>query len=85
MLSIVSVGQIRSVTECLGAAGLTIKLRKCCFGRQHLLYLGHKISAGLLAIPEHRVTALANFVKPITAGSYPALLIVPVHSLLLPP
>ncbi len=87
---------LRSVIECLGAAGLTIKLRKCCFGRQHLLYLGHKIGAGLLAVPEHRVTALANFAKPktkkqlrsflpITAGSYPALRIVPVHSLLLPP
>ncbi len=34
--------------------------------RQHLLYLGHKIGAGLLAVPEHRVTALANFAKPKT-------------------
>ncbi len=58
---------LRSVIECLGAAGLTIKLRKCCFGRQHLLYLGrHMIGAGLLAVPEHRVTALANFAKPKT-------------------
>ena len=52
--------------ECLGDSGLTIKLRRCCFGRKHLMYLGHKIGAGLLAVPEHRVTALADFVRPKT-------------------
>ncbi len=57
---------LRKVIECLGASGLTIKLRKCCFGRTHLLYLGHKIGAGLLAVPEHRVSALAHFVRPRT-------------------
>ncbi len=54
------------VIECLGASGLSIKLKKCCFGRKHLLYLGHKIGAGLLAVPEHRVAALASFARPRT-------------------
>ncbi len=57
---------LRQVIGCLSASGLTIKLRKCCFGRKHLLYLGHKIGAGLLAVPEHRVSSLAGFAKPVT-------------------
>ncbi len=54
----------RKVIECLSVSGLTIKRRKCCFGRKHLVYLGHKIGTGQLAVPEHRVQALANFARP---------------------
>ncbi len=57
---------IKRIIECLGASGLTIKRRKCCFGRKHLMYLGHKIGAGQLAVPEHRVEALADFARPKT-------------------
>jgi len=57
---------LRAVIECLGASGLTIKLKKCCFGRQHLIYLGHRIGAGSLSVPEHRVSALRDFARPRT-------------------
>ncbi len=57
---------LRSVIECLGASGLSIKLKKCCFGRSHLLYLGYRIGSGSFSIPDHRVSALSEFARPVT-------------------
>ncbi len=54
---------IEEVIICLGKAGFTVKRRKCIFGRKHLMYLGHKIGSGTLAVPKHRADALANFVS----------------------
>jgi len=57
---------LKRVISCLGKAGLTIKRKKCAFGRKHLLYLGHRIGGGTLAVPQMRTQALANFAKPKT-------------------
>ncbi len=55
---------LKSVIICLGKAGLTIEKSRCTFGRWYLTYLGHWIGGGGVSIPEARVNALKNFVKP---------------------
>ncbi len=55
---------LRRVLTCLGRAGFTVKLKKCCFGRQRLRYLGHLIGCGRLAVPEDRVVSLLRYEKP---------------------
>lgn len=57
---------LRKVIICLGRAGLTIKRKKCVFGKKHLLYLGHRVGGGTLAVPELRTKALAEFAQPRT-------------------
>ena len=38
----------------LKAAGLKLKLEKCCFFKKHIQYLGHLISAdGIQSLPEN--------------------------------
>ncbi len=65
---------LKSVIICLGEAGLTIKKRKCTFGRRYLTYLGHRIGGGGVSIPEARVNAVKNFVKPRTKRDMRAFL-----------
>ncbi len=65
---------LRRVISCLGAAGLTLKMKKCVFGRQHLVYLGHRIGNGTLAVPELRIKALAEFARPKTKKQLRSLL-----------
>ncbi len=65
---------LRSVIECLGDAGFKIKMRKCVFGRKYLTYLGHRIGGGGVSIPECRVKALREFVKPRTKKDMRAFL-----------
>ncbi len=57
---------LQEVITCLGSAGLTIKAKKCVFGRKHLIYLGHKIGGGTLAVPELRVKCQSEFSRPNT-------------------
>ncbi len=57
---------LKSVIQCLGVAGLTIKKRKCVFGQKYLTYLGHRIGGGDISIPECRVQALLKFAQPHT-------------------
>ncbi len=57
---------VKSVIECLGKAGLRIKRRKCEFGRRYLEYLGHQVGCGMVAVPEARVRAMADFRRPVT-------------------
>lgn len=59
-------GHIRSVLEQLRSHGLTAKPGKCQFGMSHMYYLGHVIGQGTLAVPAHRVTAMATFRRPMT-------------------
>ena len=70
---------LRSVLEALKVHGLTVKEGKCQFGKRKVEYLGHVIGGGVLAVPTHRATAMAEYVKPRTkkqlraflgAGSY---------------
>ena len=57
---------IDRVLACLKDAGLTIKRKKCEFGKTKLQYLGHVIGSGQMAVPEHRVMALAKYKRPVT-------------------
>ena len=56
---------LKRVFECFKQAQLTAKPSKCSFGRTKLQYLGHNIGSGKVVVPEHRITALANYKKPI--------------------
>ena len=55
---------LRSVLQALSSAGLTVNVSKCSFGMQYIHYLGHLVGNGSLAVPEARVTHLANYGLP---------------------
>ena len=57
---------IEQVLLALKTAGLTAKPQKCEWGRSYLDYLGHRVGCGKVAVPEHRVAAMANFKQPRT-------------------
>ena len=57
---------LQQVFDCFWTAGITAKLRKCAIGHAKLKYLGHEIGGGTLAVPQLRVEAMENFVKPHT-------------------
>ena len=54
--------------------GLTVKRSKCVFGKRKIEYLGHIIGCGELTVPEHRVTAMANYIRPVTKKQLRAFL-----------
>ena len=58
------IGHLQSVFTELRRHGLTAKPSKCVFGKQHIEYLGHLVGSGRLAVPQHRVEALAGYIKP---------------------
>ena len=62
------------VIAALESAGITAKPGKCQFGRQHVEYLGHVIGCGSLAIPEHRVTAISDYKRPVNKKDMRAFL-----------
>ena len=65
---------LREVLVALRRNGLTVKLEKCAFGKRKLEYLGHLIGGGEMAVPEHRATAMAEFVQPRTKRQLRAFL-----------
>ena len=65
---------LEHVFGCLYSAGLKAKREKCEFGRKYMMFLGHKIGCGKLAIPEHRVTALRQYPQPRTKKQLRAFL-----------
>ena len=67
-------GHLREVLMALRKNGLTAKLGKCAFGRRKLEYLGHLIGGGEMAVPEHRATAMAEYVQPRTKKQLRAFL-----------
>ena len=58
------VKHLEEVVKALGRAGLTIKKSKCTFGSTSVEYLGHRIGGGCLAVPQHRITAMENYLQP---------------------
>ena len=58
----------------LEEAGLTAKVAKCEWAKTQLVYLGHRIGHGRVAVPEDRATAIAEFVKPTTKKGVRAFL-----------
>ena len=55
---------LKEVVRALSEAGLTVRKSKCVFGRRSVEYLGHRIGSGCLAVPEHRVTAMREYLRP---------------------
>ena len=62
------------VVQALSEHGLTLKSEKCVFGKTHLEYLGHWIGCGTVAVPEHRATAMAEYIRPRTRKQLRAFL-----------
>ena len=54
------------VLDCIRQAGLTAKATKCSFGKAKIEYLGHIIGSGTLVVPKQRITALAEYKRPVT-------------------
>ena len=65
---------LRCVFEALRKRGLTVKESKCEFGKNKLEYLGHLIGNGKLAVPRHRATAMADYIRPKTKKQLRAFL-----------
>ena len=57
-------GHIEEVLAKLKDAGLMAKVGKCEWGKSQLIYLGHLIGKGRVAVPEDRASAIANYVQP---------------------
>ena len=57
---------VRKVVGCLGEAGLTVKKKKCEWGRKSMMYLGHKVGSDVMAVPECRVLSIKEYGKPKT-------------------
>ena len=57
---------LQAVFHCFREASLTAKPSKCSFGKKELQYLGHNIGSGKIVVPQHRITALAEYKRPIT-------------------
>ena len=58
------VGHVREVLSILRTACLTANPAKCHWGGMQMEFLGHMVGEGLMAIPQHRVQALAKYTKP---------------------
>ena len=67
-------GHIEEVLAKLKDAGLTAKVEKCEWGKSQLIYLGHLIGKGRVAVPEDRASAIANYVQPTTKKGVRAFL-----------
>ena len=65
---------IRNVLSALRRAGLTANPSKCRWGGRSVEFLGHRIGAGTMTVPDHRVTALATYTKPTTKKGLRAFL-----------
>ncbi len=57
-------GHISDVLGKLSEAGFKCNKCKCEFGREKLIYLGHRIGGDVLSVPEDRVSVLHNYVRP---------------------
>ena len=65
---------LTKVFEALRENGLTVNEEKCAFGKGQMEYLGHLIGKGQVAVPEHRVTAMAEYRRPKTKKDMRAFL-----------
>ena len=57
---------IEVVLQRLARYGLTAKPAKCAWARKTLEYLGHVVGDGKVQVPECRVQAIKNYVRPTT-------------------
>ena len=57
---------INKVVEALKKVGMTANPKKCVWGAETLVYLGHEVRGEVVKVPEARVTAIKNYKKPVT-------------------
>ena len=57
---------MKGVLGALKEAGLTANPAKCEWGGRHMLYLGHIVGSGTLAVPDDRAKAMEEYVLPKT-------------------
>ncbi len=65
---------VSAVLKSLQEAGLTAKPSKCVWGKAKLEYLGHIIGDGEVTVPEAKVTAIREYVRPKTQKDIKAFL-----------
>jgi hypothetical protein len=63
-----------AVFECLKKAGLTVKLKKCHFGREEVEYLGHVVGREGIKVDQKKVTAIRALRAPRTVSEVRTLL-----------
>lgn len=57
---------MRCVLGKIKEAGLKCRPSKCEFGKKKVVYLGHVIGDGVMAVPQDRVEAIRSYKKPVT-------------------
>ena len=68
------IAHLDQVFSKLDGAGLTVKRSKCEWGKSGLIYLGHRIGDGRMAVPGDRASAVENFIRPTTKKGVRAFL-----------
>src|SRR5437868_7018779 len=58
--------QLERVFRVIEGSGMTIKLSKCVFGKQELVYLGFLVGQGRIAPNPSKVQALMELAEPTT-------------------
>ena len=65
---------IEEVLKSLKEADLTANPRKCKWGGTSVEFLGHRVGAGKMSMPQHRVQALSTYARPTTKKGLRAFL-----------
>jgi transposase InsO family protein len=65
---------LTAVFECLKAAGLTVKLKKCHFGREEVEYLGHVVGREGIKVDQKKVAAIRELRAPRNVSEVRTLL-----------
>ena len=68
------IDHIRPVLDALRVAGLTANPLKCVRGAHSLEYLGHHVGMGKVRVPEVRVRAMKDYVRPTSQKGLRAFL-----------
>ena len=68
------VRHVRQVLQRLRESGLTASPRKCVWGGKVVEFLGHKLGDGRVSIPDRRVKAMKEYVRPKTKRALRAFL-----------
>ena len=63
------VQHLREVLKVLRKAGLTAHPSKCAWGKRTVKYLGHVVGSVKVAVPEHRIEAMASYKHPVTKNN----------------
>ena len=70
------VGHVCEVLSRLEETGLTASPKKCTWGGKVVEFLGHKLGDGRVSIPDRRVKAMKDYVRPKTKKALRTFLVV---------